>query len=680
MADIETTKILNIDTSKAQKNVSDLTNKVNQLDNATDAVQKGGMSVGEAFQNVAKVGATFSATIGGITAGMQLLGVENKDVIEQMQKLQQVQAITSAFDQIANNGVTAFKALKEGVSGVTKSTKGLKAALAGTGIGLLVIAVGVLIENWDSLTAAFGKFNDKTNIVNKSVAGLSAAFAAIKATVIAVGKTIYNYFVTPFESIINMVKAFNETEGSLLDKLKAAGKAAKETVVENVKEVKEGYEKIGEETANAYNKKLDEKNAEAKAKRDKEAAEARKKELEEKQKAWEKERQELEKHLAAEKTLEESKHADDWKYTEEGKKYYEDYFNKRLSWYSKDSDEYKNILAEKNKFDRDYSDKFAEEQEKQTEAARAAAEEQRKIKEAELSEIDKINNELRRKNQTDEQNALEDLEAKYEEQKALFEKHQVDTTALTEQYEKERAAIKEEYNPTTKGPTDEEVLNSQIDASQQALDVVAAYADSVAEDIGGAFGAAFSGINSVIESTQGAMVKFGDSSASAADKATASAQVAAAAFSAASSVLSSLADEQDKTSKEGFEKSKKYQIAAATMNMLSGMVTAFSTAFQLGPIAGPIVGAALATAVGVMGAIQISKIKQQQFSGSSSSSSASVPSVSTSSVSDLSNNTINTRSVQGDSETSYDNKVYVTETDITSTTSKVKTQVSENSI
>lgn len=671
MADIETTKILNIDTSKAQKNVSDLTNKVNQLDNATDAVQKGGMSVGEAFQNVAKVGASFSAAIGGITAGMQLLGVENKDVIEQMQKLQQVQAITSAFDQIANNGVTAFKSLKIATKGATVGMNGFKKALLSTGIGALIVAVGTLIANFDEI---------KKVIPTGALEAFGDVFNGTMSVVKSFGKAIAEWLILPFKDAVTLLNGagrilklfFNGEFGSIGDEAKAVGEELKANATEAIGSTTDAVKNI----ENNFNKGVKESREE----RAKEAAEARKKELEEKQKAWEKERQELEKHLAAEKTLEESKHADDWKYTEEGKKYYEDYFNKRLSWYSKDSDEYKNILAEKNNFDRDYSDKFAEEQEKQTEAARAAAEEQRKIKEAELSEIDKINNELRRKNQTDEQNALEDLEAKYEEQKALFEKHQADISALTEQYEKEKAAIKEKYNPTVEGPTDEEVLNNQIDTAQQALGVVASYADSVADDIGGAFGAAFSGINSVIESTQGAMVTFGDSSASAADKATASAQVAAAAFSAASSVLSSLADEQDKTSKEGFEKSKKYQIAAATMNMLSGMVTAFTSAFQLGPIAGPIVGAALATVVGVMGAIQISKIKQQQFSGSSSSSSASVPSVSTSSVSDLSNNTINTRSVQGDSETSYDNKVYVTETDITSTTSKVKTQVSENSI
>lgn len=672
MADVETTRILNIDTSNAQKNVSNLTESVKQLNKTTNAAEKGGISVGEVFKNVGKIGAAFSASIGGITAGMQLLGVENKDVIEQMQQLQQVRAITSAFNQVANNGVEAFKALKTAVKGGEIGMKGFRKALISTGIGALIVAIGLLIANFDKIKAV---------IPTESLEKLEDTFNGTMSVVKSFGKVVAEWLILPFKNAVTLLKGagkilklfFNGEFGSIGDAAKEIGN---ELVSNATEVVSDGIDAVKGVEDN-YNKGV----KESQDKRAKAQEEARQKELAEKQKAWEKERQELEKHLAAEKTLEESKHSDDWKYTEEGKKYYEDYFNKRLKWYSKDSDEYKNILAEKNKFDREYSDKFTEEQEKQTEAARAAAEEQRKIKEQDLSEIDKINNELRRKNQTAEQNELEDLEAKYETQKALFEKYSIDITALTEQYEKEKSAIKEKYNPSVEGSTQEEILKNQIDTSQQALTVVGDYASSIAEEIGEAFGAAFSGINSVIESTQSAMVTFGDSSASAADKATASAQVAAAAFSAASSVLSSLAEDQDKTSEEGFEKSKKYQIAAATMNMLSGMVTAFSTAFQLGPIAGPIVGAALATAVGVMGAIQIAKIKQQQFSGSSSSSSASsVPSVSTSSVSDLHNNTVNTRSVQGDSEVSYDNKVYVTETDITSTTSKVKTQVSENSI
>lgn len=87
----------------------------------------------------------------------------------------------------------------------------------------------------------------------------------------------------------------------------------------------------------------------------------------------------------------------------------------------------------------------------------------------------------------------------------------------------------------------------------------------------------------------------------------------------------------DKEAEKQYEqKVKPLMIAQATVNMLQGMVAAFSSAQSLGPIAGPIVGAALASLVAGVGALNIAKIKQTKYNGGgSSSSSASVPAPST---------------------------------------------------
>ena len=69
---------------------------------------------------------------------------------------------------------------------------------------------------------------------------------------------------------------------------------------------------------------------------------------------------------------------------------------------------------------------------------------------------------------------------------------------------------------------------------------------------------------------------------------------------------------------------KNLRIAAATINLLQGAVTAFATAQQLGPIAGPIVGAINAAAVIATGIANINKIKSTNVSRDSSPS-ASAP-------------------------------------------------------
>lgn len=95
------------------------------------------------------------------------------------------------------------------------------------------------------------------------------------------------------------------------------------------------------------------------------------------------------------------------------------------------------------------------------------------------------------------------------------------------------------------------------------------------------------------------------------------------AASAVSGILGSLADiyESDsEATEEELKKAKNMRIAGATIDMLSGVVSAISTAMQLGPIAGPILGAINSAAVIAAGVANIAKIKQQNTSRNSSGS------------------------------------------------------------
>lgn len=99
-------------------------------------------------------------------------------------------------------------------------------------------------------------------------------------------------------------------------------------------------------------------------------------------------------------------------------------------------------------------------------------------------------------------------------------------------------------------------------------------------------------------------------------------------FNAMGNMLSGIANAQDQTSREGFEAAKKMNIAAATMSMIGGVVNSLAGIPQYigmfkfmgpaAPAAGIALGSALATTVGVMGAINIAKIASQKFDGGSS--------------------------------------------------------------
>ena len=83
--------------------------------------------------------------------------------------------------------------------------------------------------------------------------------------------------------------------------------------------------------------------------------------------------------------------------------------------------------------------------------------------------------------------------------------------------------------------------------------------------------------------------------------------------SATTGIMGNLADALENEGKSA----KNIRIAAATIDMISGAVTAFSTAQQLGPIAGPIVGAVNAAAVIASGLTNIAKIRSTNVSADS---------------------------------------------------------------
>ena len=166
------------------------------------------------------------------------------------------------------------------------------------------------------------------------------------------------------------------------------------------------------------------------------------------------------------------------------------------------------------------------------------------------------------------------------------------------------------------------------------------------------------------------------------------ANIAVSALNVASSMMVALADEQDGQSEEGFEKQKKYQIAAATMSMLSGIVDAWASAMNPAnawmTMAGQIaVGTAMSAMIAATGALQINKIKQQKFGGNSDAATSgingavAVPSLTA--LQSIDSGVDTTSIIQGASEEGNVNntKVYVTETDISGTVNKVNVTQAE---
>lgn len=162
--------------------------------------------------------------------------------------------------------------------------------------------------------------------------------------------------------------------------------------------------------------------------------------------------------------------------------------------------------------------------------------------------------------------------------------------------------------------------------------------------------------------------------------------VTMAAANATAQILNGVADlyeSDEKSAEENAKKIKAMRISAATIEMLTGAVTAFVSAQTLPPPFGQIIGSINAASVIAMGTMNIAKIKATDPVKGTSSTSASVPAVV--SAPNVETQLSTTRNLTTASEEERLNriaspqKVYILQSDIEAAGSQSKIQIEESS-
>lgn len=156
----------------------------------------------DAFNPDAKFNA-LSNSLEGVASGfaayqgaMGLVGVESKELEAQLLKVQSAMAISQGLQQIGES-IDSFKQLGTVIkTSVISAFSSLKSALITSGIGLLVIGIGVLIANFDKLknivssnTAAAQKFVDSTKLQGDAARKTAGDFAEYERTLKRLGFT-----------------------------------------------------------------------------------------------------------------------------------------------------------------------------------------------------------------------------------------------------------------------------------------------------------------------------------------------------------------------------------------------------------------------------------------------------------------------------------------------------------
>ena len=534
-----------------------------ELKEQMEEINSSAMDFGQKLGNVTKTMTGISGAITAATGALSLFGIENEEAQKKITAtMTSLIGITEGLSKM-DDGIKAFKRLTIAVNSSSKAMGVFKTALISTGIGALVVVLGSVIAYWDEFTEAIGLSSEQMEKLGNIASGVFNVFtSSLKGIAQALGKMIKGDFKGAWDSLkdgFSVVKNFNE----------GVAKSEAKREEEKTNKAKEEAEKRAKIAEDEYKKRI-------------EAAQKLAK---------------YEKDLAAAKTRGE----ESGKYTQGAFDREMKYFDTLFKVYRKDSEEYNNLVLEKEQFLQDWENHFIEEAKKEEEtnkqkaeaAKKAADEEKERAHQARLDMFQSFDEFL-----TTEQ---QKLDQRYKMLIDAATKEGKDTAKITEWYEKEKTRIIEEEE------------EKQMQIRQAKLNAYEAIGNGIGD------------------------------------------------------VLGSISDMMA----EGTEEQKGMAIAATTIQMLTGIASALAMTYTTHTGWWDwAIGISQAASIAAAGIASITKISQVKSDGSGAS--ISVPSVNMGAVVASAPDFV--QSVDGAmTQTAItDQKVYVTEHDITETQKKVE--------
>ena len=643
-------KALNQNNDTVAASAASFKQALNEQDDAT-------ISTRTKLESIQKVTAGLASGYAAVQGTMALLGIENENLEKTFVKLQAAMAIAQGVGGMKDlveglsRGKVAFAGATNGVKMFIKGLSGVQKAIIGTGIGALVVALGVLIAHWEDIVNLFSN-TDAIDDLQGDIDRLGETFKQLDADIDfdirvaeAVGKTKEEIIelrrtlakdkLAQAESAVDRATtAYNNMNWWDTQFNEGKYKKAVDDAVALRKQALAELNRVNQDatildiTTRENAKKDAQKKAEERAKTQATVLEEfRVSQLTEEEKLYDELDRKYQEYLKLfEGDTEKQLLVVQW-YTDEYTKLVEKELDERINadaQIAKSAEETRKRIAEADK--QRYATAVAESEkrlsksfqtiDKKTEEDVYTTE---RRKPSGNGEINAIDNELSKletlKNITNE--TLNLKVAAIEAEQALFEQ----SSARWMELENQKVALREQTNRTL-GELSEQYYEQEKNRNRV-----------LAGSITNTF---------------------------------------TAALSSASAIIGALQDGIDTTTKEGFERNKKMQIANATIQMLVGITSALAGAFTTKSGPWDIALAAIqAATIATTGGIQIANIKKQTFDGGGSSTTSVTPTLGMSDNLPVSY----TRNLMGDMETDTMNaaqRVYILESDIDESLRKVE--------
>jgi hypothetical protein len=134
------------------------------IEDANEAAQL--FDPGKRFQALTTAASTAAGGIAAVQGAMALFGNESEDVEKALLKVQSAMALSQGLSQLKDIGKVGEQ-LSITFKGLTAGANGFKKALISTGIGALVVAVGLLVAYWEDIMALVGGVSSEQKKLNE---------------------------------------------------------------------------------------------------------------------------------------------------------------------------------------------------------------------------------------------------------------------------------------------------------------------------------------------------------------------------------------------------------------------------------------------------------------------------------------------------------------------------------
>lgn len=279
----------------------------NQLRDMQKEIAMGSAGLDNKLAVTSSIMSSISGGFAAAQGAMALFGAESENLQKTFVKLQAAMSMTQGFKALAelpkalNAAKIAFGGVTTGVKAFTKSLTGVKGAIAATGIGLLLVLLGELIANWDTVTEAVYNFIGGMDGLTEKLAG--------------VANVIKNFITGPIKALSLAFKGqFSEAWDAFKDGFKISANYVEGREAQMVRNTQRREQKKREE--------------------------------------YDKTKEDYIRDM-------EAQYGADWKYSKEGQKAYREFYNNKLAMYKKDSEEYKKAQREMWAYERELKERGA---------------------------------------------------------------------------------------------------------------------------------------------------------------------------------------------------------------------------------------------------------------------------------------------------------------------------------